>query len=121
MDGKFLKRFQILREVPQTSGVYFVYEGEKLIYIGKASNLRRRLRNHLKGPLRVSALRRKIKRYRKIDLEAQITEFISRLRFSFKEFQCSEKELLEHEASYIERMMPELNGRKMFQSRNLSI
>jgi len=37
-------------ELPKTSGVYFFYSKKKLIYIGKAINIKNRVKNHFQQP-----------------------------------------------------------------------
>lgn len=38
-----------INEIPETTGLYFFYDSEKLIYVGKAKNLRRRIKAHFVG------------------------------------------------------------------------
>ncbi|MBL7075385.1 hypothetical protein ISS37_09140 [candidate division KSB1 bacterium] len=45
MQRKFLTSSQI-NQLPNESGVYFLYQGSILVYIGKAINLRTRVPDH---------------------------------------------------------------------------
>lgn len=59
-------------DIPKSPGVYAIRHEGKLVYVGKASSLRRRiLGNHLKPRLRSSTLRRKVSKHlRTIDEDA---------------------------------------------------
>ena len=46
---KFIKRDGIFR-LPKTPGVYAFQKGAELLYIGKATNIRERVKNHFKRP-----------------------------------------------------------------------
>ena len=46
---KFIKDKHFDR-LPKTSGVYFFYSGKELIYIGKAINIKNRVKNHFQQP-----------------------------------------------------------------------
>jgi excinuclease ABC subunit C len=46
---KFIKK-DILKKLPKTAGVYSFYGGKELLYIGKAINLRERVKNHFLQP-----------------------------------------------------------------------
>ena len=46
---KFIKKLNF-NELPQTSGVYFFYNKSDLIYIGKAINIKNRVKNHFQQP-----------------------------------------------------------------------
>ncbi|MFA6382263.1 MAG: GIY-YIG nuclease family protein [Candidatus Buchananbacteria bacterium] len=49
-------------KVPHTGGVYLIKnkKGNKIIYIGKATNLNRRIRNHTSGTINKSIFRKKL-------------------------------------------------------------
>ena len=111
MSAMGLKSFLDPTGVPRCSGVYFIYEGKTLIYVGQASDLRRRLKQHLRGPRRISAFRRKIEVFRGFQTEKDITQYVSNLKFRYKTFNCSRDELLKIERSSIEKLRPEFNGR----------
>ena len=36
-------------EFPQVSGLYFLYDNDSLLYIGRSANIRKRLKAHQKG------------------------------------------------------------------------
>jgi len=46
---KFIKKMDF-EGLPKTSGVYFFYSGKELIYIGKAINIKGRVKNHFQQP-----------------------------------------------------------------------
>jgi len=46
---KFIKDTKF-ENLPKTSGVYFFYSGKELIYIGKAINIKNRVKNHFQQP-----------------------------------------------------------------------
>ncbi len=46
---KFLKRGDI-SEIPKTAGVYTFWDKKEVLYIGKAANLRERIKNHFSQP-----------------------------------------------------------------------
>lgn len=53
MVKEFLKRsirnaFDEIVKLPNTSGVYYFYENDRLLYVGKAKNLKSRVRDHRK-------------------------------------------------------------------------
>jgi len=47
--SKFLPKEKISL-LPQTTGVYFFYDKEGLLYIGKAINIQKRVKNHFQSP-----------------------------------------------------------------------
>jgi len=49
---KYISRNK-LSQLPKTSGVYTFKKGAKLLYIGKATNIRERVEQHLKQPTRL--------------------------------------------------------------------
>ncbi|MHA1723081.1 MAG: DUF6884 domain-containing protein [Candidatus Baldrarchaeia archaeon] len=64
------------KQIPETSGIYVVYEEGKPLYVGKTSNLRRRiLDNHLGGNKNSSVLRKKLYEKQFHD-EDKVTRFL---------------------------------------------
>jgi len=50
-----MKRFKFIKKnklslLPKTSGVYAFYNGKEILYIGKAANIRERVKNHFQQP-----------------------------------------------------------------------
>jgi hypothetical protein len=58
---------------PKTSGIYLIYEDNRVIYVGQSKNLRRRLKQHLSSSdsMKKSAFRRALRDNR--DLQPQDT------------------------------------------------
>jgi len=46
---EFIKKMDF-ENLPKTSGVYFFYSKNELIYIGKAINIKNRVKNHFQQP-----------------------------------------------------------------------
>lgn len=49
MQPKFLLKNKI-RQIPKSIGVYFLSNGENVLYIGKSANIRERVKNHFQQP-----------------------------------------------------------------------
>jgi len=67
------------KEIPDVPGVYIVYDKTKrqILYVGESGDLRRRLfGDHRAGNRRGSAFRRALSRWKKMEDEKEIKEYI---------------------------------------------
>jgi len=63
--------------VPKTCGLYVIRLNDEIMYVGKGSDLRRRIyRNHLAPRKRSSTLRRKVSKHIDTDDEGEITQWL---------------------------------------------
>jgi len=49
MKFKYLRKDK-LSKLPETSGIYTFKKGKEFLYIGKAANIRERVKNHFQQP-----------------------------------------------------------------------
>lgn len=67
-----------IRKAPRTPGVYLFYSGKQLLYIGKAANLRARLKNYLKpSDYKTEALDRESSKLKLVTLRSNIEALIT--------------------------------------------
>jgi len=67
------------RDIPDVPGVYIIYDktGRQILYVGESGDLRRRLfGDHRAGNRRGSAFRRALSRWKKMEDEKEIREYI---------------------------------------------
>lgn len=67
------------KEIPDVPGVYVIYDktGKQILYVGESGDLRRRLfGDHRAGNRRGSAFRRALSRWKKMEDEKEIREYI---------------------------------------------
>jgi len=67
------------RDIPDVPGVYIIYDktAKQILYVGESDNVRRRLfGDHRSGNRRGSAFRRALSRWRKMEDEKEIREYI---------------------------------------------
>lgn len=89
---------KMLKKLPKTSGIYFVYDGPVCLYVGQARNLKERWAGH----------------HRK----EQIAQKYPDANITWLNAQESELDTLEKK--YIQELEPRLNGRRIIQDRPLS-
>ncbi|MEM3407083.1 MAG: GIY-YIG nuclease family protein [Candidatus Aenigmatarchaeota archaeon] len=97
-------------QIPEKAGVYIIFnENNEAIYIGRTKNLRRRLlSNHRSGNIKGSQFRRALKEKHNFKNENEISNYIQKCTFKFKEIEDSiERIRLEHFATAI--LAPILN------------
>ena len=72
----FLKRDKI-KQLPKTSGVYAFKKGEEFLYIGKAANIKKRVKNHFSQPtFRDNLFLKNIKKVGYIKTDSEIEALI---------------------------------------------
>lgn len=60
----------------EIKGVYAIYEGNKVIYVGESYNIQRRLNDLLKGNDKSHTLRRKLYGYNEINSDEDVNNFL---------------------------------------------
>ena len=66
-----------MSEIPKTPGVYSFSDGKNTLYIGKAANLRDRIRNHFHQPsYRDDLFIEQVKKIGYIETESEIEAFL---------------------------------------------
>lgn len=72
-----------IAKIPEETGVYFFYdEREKLIYVGKSKNIRKRILSHFSGDLKSSRSREMKNKIRQLRYEVTGSELVALLRES---------------------------------------
>jgi len=93
--------------IPTTSGIYAIYENNKLVYIGISANLKRRiLGDHLRGDCQASAFRKNLSKALDLNDEGNITDYIIK-KCSFCFLEHENPKYLEHFAIGV--LEPKLN------------
>lgn len=94
-----LKSFKNPKNIPNSPGVYFFYNKKnQIIYIGKAKNLKKRIKDHLKA------------KKQKIYIEHPFSEHLYKELYKIKYIEfLSEIEALIKESEYIRKFQPKYN------------
>ncbi|MFH1462106.1 MAG: UvrB/UvrC motif-containing protein [bacterium] len=105
---KYLKKDKI-NKLPKTTGVYAFSDGKQILYIGKAVNIRNRVKNHLKQPTyRDNLFINQVKKIGFIRTCPELTELSTHLT-SHPASHGSEIEALILEANLIKKHQPKYN------------
>jgi GIY-YIG catalytic domain len=92
---------------PHSSGIYVIFFSKMLVYIGKSSNLKRRISNHIGEASRASIFSRNLRRLLDLNDKHDISDIQQSLSYSFLEIDEPKLSLVENFA--LETMKPIMN------------